>query len=487
VPWPVPASFRVQVSIITLASAATLALAFLLVREVVRGTESKLLEEARLQAIAACRELSEQFRDRLTYGGEALTELPFEAQNVSLRGLAAAVLRSYEGTEGGFYLPPGRLAGHVSPAGAPGKELHPQEKTLIAETVAQARARNRLVTQTAFWNGDRAVAAAEPAGDSGAAAWTLKRVSWADQPGVGRRTAWTVALALSAALGIAGTLSVWLFLRFGVQTIRSGLRRLEQDFSYRLPAIPGELGEIAQAVNQMAGRRAALEGELRRQDRLAVLGKLVAVVAHEIRNPLNSLRLTLELLRRRMEKRAARPEDVEAALGQVDRLDGILTRLLAFGRAAPLDRRPQDLLPVLEQAVRMAAESARPKGVEVKLHPAPQTTLLAEVDVAQIQQVLLNLLLNAVEASSPGQSVEVRCSPQQETLTISVTDHGPGIPEEVRPYVFDAFFTTKPNGTGLGLAVSREIVGRHGGQLDFQTGPAGTTFRLRLPLRSVQA
>lgn len=486
-PWPVPASFRVQVSIITLASAATLALAFLLVREVVRGTESKLLEEARLQAIAACRELSEQFRDRLAYGGEALAELPFEAQDISLRGLGAAVLRSYEGMQGGFYLAPGRLAGYVFPTGAAGKALHPQEKALIAETVAQARARNRLVTRSASWNGERAVAAAEPAGDREATAWTLKHISWTDEPGTGRRTAWTAALALSAALGIAGTLSVWLFLRSGVQTIRGGLRRLEQDFSYRLPAIPGELGEIAQAVNQMAGRRAALESELRRQDRLAVLGKLVAVVAHEIRNPLNSLRLTLELHRRRMEKGAARPEDVEAALGQVDRLDAILTRLLAFGKAAPADRRLQDLLPVIEQAVRMAAESARPKGVDVRLRPPPQNVLPAEVDAAQIQQVLLNLLLNAVEASPSGQAVEVRCTAQHEAILITVTDQGPGIPEEVRPYVFDAFFTTKPDGTGLGLAVSREIVGRHGGELDFETGPAGTTFRLRLPVRSVYA
>jgi len=486
VPWPVPASFRVQVSIITLASAATLALAFLLVREVIRGTESKLVEEARLQAIAACRELSGQFRDRLAYGGEALAELPFEAQDISLRGLAAAVLRSYEGMQGGFYLGPRRVAGYVFPTGPPGKDLHPQEKALIAETVAQARARNSLVSQTASWNGGRAVAAAEPAGESDAAAWTLKHVSWMHEPATGRRTVWTAALALSATLGIAGTLSVWLFLRSGVQIIRGGLRRLEQDFSYRLPTIPGELGEIAQAVNQMADRRVALEGELRRQDRLAVLGKLVAAVAHEIRNPLNSLRLTLELLRRRMEKGTTRPEDVDAAVGEVDRLDAILTRLLAFGRAAPADRRRQDLLPLLEQAVRMAAESARPKHVEVKLHPLPQGLLVAEVDAAQIQQVLLNLLLNAVEVSSPGQTVEVQCVVQEEVVRISVTDHGPGIPEEVRPYVFDAFFTTKPNGTGLGLAVSREIAGRHGGQLDFETGPAGTTFRLHLPVRSGQ-
>lgn len=478
--WPVPASFRVQISIITAASAATLTLAFLLVREVIRGTQSTLIEEARLQASAACRELNEQFRDRLTYSGEALAELPFEAQDLSLRGLASAVLRSFEGIQGGFYVAPGRIAGYAFPTAGRERRLKGGERALVEATIARARARKGLVTETASWEGDLAVAAAEPAGDGEAVAWALKRFSWVREAAPGRRAWWTAALALSATLGIAGTLSVWLFLRSGVETLRAGLRRLEQDFSHRLPAIPGELGEISQAVNQMAERRATLEAEVRRQDRLAVLGKLVAAVAHEIRNPLNSLRLTLELLRRRVEKGAARAEEMEAAVAQVDRLDAILTRLLAFGRAAPADRRPQSVLPVVEEAVRMAAEAARTRGVAVRLE-AEQDDLKAELDAAQIQQVLLNLLLNAVEASPPGEVVEVRCRQESAAVVIEVADRGPGIPEAARPYVFDAFFTTKPDGTGLGLAVSREIASQHGGSLDFVTGPEGTTFRLRLP------
>ncbi|MCS6951336.1 MAG: ATP-binding protein [Bryobacterales bacterium] len=479
-PWPVPASFRAQISIITAASGATLALAFLLVQDVIRGTQDTLVEEARLQTGAACRELSEQFRDRLAYGGEALAELPFEAQDLSLRGLASAVLRSYEGMQGGFHVPPGKIAGYAFPTAARPRQLADPEKALVEAAVRRARDRKIPAAETASWNGDLAVVTAAPVENGQAVAWALKRFSWVREATPGRRAWWIGALALSATLGIAGTLSVWLFLRSGVQTIRAGLRRLELDFAHRLPAIPGELGEIAQAVNQMAERRAALEAEVRRQDRLAVLGRLVAAVAHEIRNPLNSLRLTLELLRRRMDKGAARPEEMDAAVAQVDRLDAILTRLLTFGRAAPAERRRQPVKPVVEEAVRLAAEPARTRGVEVRLETAP-ADLTAELDAAQIQQVLLNLLLNAVEASPPGQTVEVRCQAHDGAVVILVTDHGPGIPESAQPYVFDAFFTTKPDGTGLGLAVSREIVSHHGGSLDFVTGPEGTTFRLRLP------
>jgi signal transduction histidine kinase len=106
----------------------------------------------------------------------------------------------------------------------------------------------------------------------------------------------------------------------------------------------------------------------------------------------------------------------------------------------------------------------------------------ADIDGPQIVQVLINLLLNAIDASPASGTVRVEVQRRDDTTRILVSDTGPGIPEESRPHIFDAYFTTKPNGMGLGLAVSREIVANHGGTLEFDTGPAGTSFILLLPI-----
>jgi signal transduction histidine kinase len=106
----------------------------------------------------------------------------------------------------------------------------------------------------------------------------------------------------------------------------------------------------------------------------------------------------------------------------------------------------------------------------------------ADVDGPQIVQVLINLLLNAIDASPASGAVRVEASLEDTCVRILVSDQGQGIPEEARPHIFDAYFTTKPNGSGLGLAVSREIVANHGGVLEFETTSSGTNFVLRLPI-----
>lgn len=478
--WPVPYSFRAQIVIVALASLAVIALAGLLIRDVISRTESRLAGEARRQSETACRELVRQHSERTAWGGDALESLPIWAQDLSLRGLAATVLHSYEGLEGGFYrFSEAAVLGHASSSGIPAP-LTARERELVASAVHQARA--ATATVSAPWGRDLLVIVAAPLEGGSGAAWVLKRFSGAPDP-LGRGRRWLYAgLALSATLGVAAIISLWLALRSGVTRINAGLSRLEQDFAHRLPCIPGEFGRIAEAVNRMAERRMALEAELRRQDRLAALGKVVAGVAHEIRNPLNSVRLTMELLVRRLEKSSAAGQ-VQAAIREIDRLDGILTRLLVFGRPAPAERRPQELLPLIEQARRMVREQARRKGVRVELDYRC-SGLAAVVDGPQIVQVLINLLLNAIEASPPEGVIELKADISEGALRLSVTDYGPGIPEAVRPHIFDAFFTTRPEGTGLGLSVSREIIAGHGGTLDLDPAGPGTTFRIALPAES---
>ncbi|MCP5120058.1 MAG: GHKL domain-containing protein [bacterium] len=473
-------SFRTQLTVIVLASLTLVGLAWVLIRDVITQTEGRLLADARQQSVAACRELRIQFEERTAFAvDDPLEELPLEAQDLSLQGLSATVLRSYEGVEGGFHLT-GRLVGFRGEQ--PG--LTAREETLVLAAVERARAGEQTAIAEAEWEQDLAVVTASAAAAGGAVAWTMKRLSNVRDPGVVQRRWLLAALVLSALLGMGGIISIWYSLQRGVNSISEGLAALERDFHYRLPEGRGDFSRIASAINRMTARRTALETELRRQDRLAALGKAVAGVAHEIRNPLNSIKLTLELLDRRLKKGTVQRNEVAGAVGEVDRLDEIVARLLAFGRPALADRRVQDLAPLVRQAVSLVREPSRRRDVQIAIDDVPDSAR-ADVDGPQIQQVLINLLLNAIEASPPGETIRVSVEMSEGHLSLAVADRGSGIPEEARPHVFDVYFTTKPEGVGLGLSVSREIVANHGGRLDFDTGEHGATFRVQLPVERI--
>ncbi len=466
---------RVQIAIIVLASMAMLALAGVLIRDVISRTETRLVDEAREQVLTAARELQEQYEERAALSvDDPLEALPLQAQDVSLRGLATTALRSYRGVEGGFLLG-GRVVGFSS------------SRALSADDLDLVRAASGGGTARADWDLDIAVAASVGLNSSEGVAWAMKRLTGVADPGAERRRWLLAGLLLSALCGLGGVVSVWYSLRSGVNTLNKGLRKMESDLSYRMPAIAGDFGQVAEAANQMASRRSALETELRRQDRLAALGKAVAGVAHEIRNPLNSMKLSLELLRRRLTRGEARPENVQGALDQIDRLDQIVGRLLAFGRPALANRHRQDLRPILAQAAAMVQEPARRKAVEVCIDVSGEVPIEADVDGPQVQQVLMNLLLNAIEASPGGGAVTLAARRQDGGVMVTVSDNGEGIAEEARSHIFDVYYTTKATGVGLGLSVSREIVVNHGGRLEFESQPGQTRFRFTLPGERVEA
>ena len=478
-------SFRTQLAIIILASVAMVGLAAVLIRDAITQTEDRLLAEARQQSIAACRELRLQYEERAAFViDDPLEELPLEAQDVSLRGLSETVLRSYEGVEGGFF-----LVAREKVVGYSGEksQLAAEELSLVLATVAQAKAANEVLTQTAEWDRDLAVVAAAAAEPVQWVVWTMKRLSGVRDP-VAERRRWLLALlVLSALLGVGGIVSVWFSLHWGVASIRQGLGRLEENFQYRLTDIRGEFGQIASAINQMTAKRMALETELRRKDRLAALGKAIAGVAHEIRNPLNSMKLTLELLNRRLSRGAATADEVTAAIREVDRLDRIVGRLLAFGQPVLTDRHAQDVMPLLSHAVSMVHEQCRQKNVRIATDTGTAPEVIGDIDGPQIQQVIINLLLNAIDASPPSDVVTVKLESRDDHVAITIEDNGPGIPEDARAHIFDVYFTTKPDGVGLGLSVSREIVVNHGGRMEFESGPEGTTFRILLPVERNKA
>ncbi len=484
--WPAPVSFRAQAFIIAAASLAVVGLAALIVHEVVISTESKLLAEAQQLCTAACQDIKVQYQERVTYAGDPLRELPQDAQEISLRGISMTVLQAYTGIKGGMYLAArGRVMGYAyptAPAGS-GSELTEAEREFVRSLAGRAGA-TEISTQSEWWNRDLVVGAAVRSNDI--VIWTMKRVTVLRYPLIGTHPWWLASLVFSTVLGVGGIISIWYMLHSGVVAIRHGLRRLEDDFSFRLPMVRGDLGQVAQAINRMAERRMALEEKLRQQDRLAALGRVVAGVAHEVRNPLNSIKLTLQLLERRSKKGIAASSEVQECLQEIDRLDMIVGRLLAFGRPAIANRHTQDIAPLISQAIKMVHEPMQQKNVQIVITKV-ESDLVADVDGPQIIQVLINLLLNAIEASpSPG-TVKLMAGSLGLNACVKIIDEGARIPDDVRPHVFDAYYTTKPNGSGLGLAVSREIVVNHGGALEFESEDAGTTFIMLLPIERSSA
>jgi signal transduction histidine kinase len=333
---------------------------------------------------------------------------------------------------------------------------------------------------TAASGQDVLVAAAQsPTGDL-PVAWALKRIRSVRDPGLARRRWWLIALVLLAGAAVGGVVAMSIRLRRGVELINKGLRELESNFSHRLARVAGELGTIVQAINRMADRRAALEASMRQHDRLAALGKAVAGVAHEIRNPLNSMRLSLELAQRRLRKSGAGADEIEGALSEVDRLDVIVTRLLTFGKPGFEDRRTQDLRPIVERVVRMLEPQASDKAIVVRLS-LPDRPLEANVDSGQIEQVLINVLLNGIEAAPHGSDLEITGDVDGQQVRVGIRDAGEGVPNAIRDHIFDAYFTTRGSGNGLGLAVSREFIVNHGGSLELLNSETGAHFLIRLP------
>ncbi|TMQ32461.1 MAG: histidine kinase, partial [Planctomycetota bacterium] len=220
---------------------------------------------------------------------------------------------------------------------------------------------------------------------------------------------------------------------------------------------------------------------LRRSEHLAGLGKLLAGVAHEVRNPLAGLRSTVQLWQR-LPDTARTQGSMEAVVQAVDRLNEIVTRLLYFSRADRDERQPVPINEVLSETLKLLEAQAANQGVALEFDLQPE---LPDVlgSASALRQVFLNLATNALQAMPHGGQLRCRTRYELREVEILFADTGPGVSPEDRQHLFEPFFTTGPEGTGLGLALCREIVVHYGGQIDLMSsdGP-GASFRVMLPV-----
>ena len=241
-----------------------------------------------------------------------------------------------------------------------------------------------------------------------------------------------------------------------------------------------ESGEQAAALRQMREL-------LGRADRLSALGMLAAGVAHEIRNPLVSVRTFIQLLPERLADEEFRTEFRELALGEIERICALINDLLVFSRPAPAEREPTDLNELVAQITRLLEAEARRRDVAVSFHAEADLPQVV-VEEAKVKQVLMNLLLNALQACRSHGSVEITTRSEETRgerwCTVTVADSGAGIPPEHVEQIFDPFFTTKDAGSGLGLFIARQIVTEHGGHIATAArAGGGTAFTVHFPLR----
>lgn len=253
--------------------------------------------------------------------------------------------------------------------------------------------------------------------------------------------------------------------------------------------IRGDDGRCRSAVIVLRDLREIkrLEEEVRRSEKLAAVGELAAGVAHEIRNPLSSIRGLAHFLRHALTERPKELEYAEIMVKEVDRINRVVTDLLTIARPQEPDLAPTDLRQLLDHTVGLLEGDADRRGVEIR-RVIPSELPEVVMDESQMTQALLNLILNALQAVEAGGTIEVGASVDapDSRLHLWVEDDGPGIPPEQMGKIFDPFFTTRAKGTGLGLPIVQKIVTHHRGGIRVESPPRGSArgsrFTISIPV-----
>ena len=318
---------------------------------------------------------------------------------------------------------------------------------------------------------------------------------------------------------------VWRVVGDPIQALKAGTERLtEGDLGYQLAIRSNnEVGDLAHSFNAMSLQlRSANEEiiawaktledrvedktrELKRAhdhmlhvEKMASIGKMAAVVAHEINNPLSGILTYAKLLRKWLDRGDTQGEKREEALQCLDLIAGesrrcgdLVKNLLTFSRTAPINLQASELNAIVDRSVRLVRHQLEMNGVQLQLDLAPDLPM-AQCDPAQVEQVLLALVMNAIDAMPRGGNLwlSTRLADPADEVEVRVRDDGSGIPPDILPNIFEPFLTTKESGhgVGLGLAISHSIIERHGGRIEVQSQYGkGTEFLIHLPLAAVVA
>jgi signal transduction histidine kinase len=276
-----------------------------------------------------------------------------------------------------------------------------------------------------------------------------------------------------------------------VNTLLDSTRKLKGgNLDHRVEGLKDEFGELAASFNEMAASLKEQMLKMQRTEQMVIVGELAAGLAHEIKNPLAGIKVAMQVL---SEEAGLSEEDrgVVKKVGQeVARLESLMKNFLNFAKPAKPQMAELNVNNLINTILTFYVKSPsispdRPDSVTIAkdLQPIPDTM----ADPMQLQQIFLNLVLNAVDAMPNGGSLGVRTSFEKglDLIQIEISDTGKGISREHADQIFQPFFTTKPKGTGLGLAISKQLIEQHGGSITAAGKPSGgTVFKVQLPLKT---
>lgn len=247
------------------------------------------------------------------------------------------------------------------------------------------------------------------------------------------------------------------------------------------PAGPGEVGELNRSFVQMIEALQRSQDTLAQASKLAALGEITALMAHEVRTPLGILRSSAQMLRLEPQLSEEGAELVRIIESETARLNRLVASMLDSARTRPPQRQPEDVHAIIGHALTLLASQLRGRRIRQSLDLGAAEARV-DCDAEQITQVLLNLLMNALQILPPEGRIAIRTYDEHERLIIAVADDGPGIPAEERQRIFEPFVFKREGGVGLGLAVVRQILRQHGGDIVAEASPlGGAQFRLWLP------
>ena len=362
--------------------------------------------------------------------------------------------------------------------------LEPEARALLARAREAATATGAVVMREVE-QGDSIFFAAVAKRSSGDYAWAsfqLMPPRWPLLRIVG------LVLALGSIVLVAASLHAVAGVRRDAQSLQRSLRSISADLGAPIPRpAVRELGDVADGIAHLARdleaaerERERLRGALVERERLAVLGRVTAGVAHELRNPLALIKLRVDLAVRAAGDRDAVIRELADVPDEIARLDRLVKDLLTVAGRRTGPRADVDLAELARRRVTGMQPFATQRGVAMTVSGSAR----ASVDPDAIAQVLDNLLANATEASPRDREVRVAIAAEPGCAIIDVIDEGAGVPREREAELCEPFFTTKPEGVGLGLAVSRAIAAAHHGTLEYRRDGATTTFRLVIPTRA---
>lgn len=418
------------------------------------------------------------------------------------RSAAIALHRSPDAA-GGFCAPDGQIKGIVA-ADNFGSNLSAGEREVAANLCRQIQTSRDFTSERVNVAGNFLLLAAAPNSfdddekeslpNAVSGAFAFRRL-----PPSGGFGDWFSLLTQTFLLASVVGLVVFSFLTWrdwqsGMRLIETGLEKIFGDLRARIepPPMP-ELNQVSRSINNLAAhlddnlrRQKELENSLIKNEKLAALGRVVAGVAHEVRNPLASMKLKIQLAGRNKFEPAKLEKTFDVLQEEINRLDNLVKKLLDVSRPAKLDFSRFSLTELIGQRLSLLAEKAVRQNARIEFEKENE---IAEVtaDRERLAQVFDNLFRNALEAMPGGGRLKISAAKESGFYRIEISDTGAGFSDAERERLFEPFFTTKDKGTGLGLTISREIMEAHDGKIYLLSDAEGkgATFMVELPLGGV--